>query len=145
MVPRCPARYPDTPCHCRSYLGAQWVIWHPCGMPPRRGQKTLQLGTWQPHSLAESLLSSVVIVLRPTRTAYKFLILSVRARALWNLSSRTILKSAHSWRAVVFRGAPVDFLDSRLPVAACFRRMRLTIFPATLISISLYVIWLIQP
>ena len=42
--------------------------------------------------------------------------------------SRTILKRAHSWRAVVFLGAPVNFPGSRLAVAACLSKMRLTVF-----------------
>ena len=71
---------------------------------------------------------SVADRLRPTRTPYKLLIISVRARTPLKWCSRTILKSECSWRAVVFPCAPVDFPGSRPAVAACLRRMRFTRF-----------------
>ena len=39
----------------------------------------------------------------------------------------TILNKAWSWRGVVFRWAPMDLPGTRVPVAACLRRMRLTV------------------
>ena len=49
IIPRCPARCPDTPCHRHSYPGAQGVIWHPCGMPPDmdRNPPTWTQAAWQ--------------------------------------------------------------------------------------------------
>ena len=41
--------------------------------------------------------------------------------------SRSILSKAWSWRGVVFRGAPVDLPGTKIPVAACLRRMQLTV------------------
>ena len=65
--------------------------------------------------------SWLVIVLHPTHTPYKFLILSVRARAFLKRYSRIIVKSVRSWQAVVFWEAPVDSPGSRLAVTACLR------------------------
>ena len=40
---------------------------------------------------------------------------------------QTILNKAQSWRGAAFRGAPMDLPGTRVPVAACLRRMWLIV------------------
>ena len=131
MVSRCPTRCPDTPRHWRSYPGAHRVIWHPCVMPTdmERTPPAWTVAVWQ--SCWKWSLGSRQTLMRsghrckressPTRPPYKFPITTVRTRAHLKRASRTILRSVCSWWAVVFRGAPVDFPDSRQAVAPCLR------------------------
>ena len=141
MVSRCPTRCPDTPRHWRSYPGAHRVIWHPCVMPTdmERTPPAWTVAVWQ--SCWKWSLGSRQTLMRsghrckressPTRPPYKFPITTVRTRAHLKRASRTILRSVCSWWAVVFRGAPVDFPDSRQAVAPCLRGVWLTVFRAT--------------
>ena len=45
----------------------------------------------------------------------------------WTWSCQTILNKARSWRGVVFWGAPVDLPGTKVPLAACLRRIWLTV------------------
>ena len=58
---------------------------------------------------------------------YKFLIHAVKVPALMKWSRRTIINKAWSWRGVVFQGAPLDLPVTKVPVAACLRRMWLMV------------------
>ena len=63
----------------------------------------------------------------PAPIPYKFLIHAIKARAPMKRSCQTILNKAQSWRGMVFRGVPVDLPGTKIPVAACLQRMRLTV------------------
>ena len=67
------------------------------------------------------------MVFQPALIPYKFFIRVVNAWAIMKWSCRTILEKARSRRGVVFRGAPVDLPGTKVPVAACLRRMQLMV------------------
>ena len=69
----------------------------------------------------------LLIVFPPALIPYKFLICAAKAWAPMKRSCLTIRDIAWSWQGVVFRGATADFPGSKVPVAACFWRMQLTI------------------
>ena len=58
---------------------------------------------------------------------YKFLIHAAKARALMKWSCWITLNKVRFWRGVVFRGSPVDLPGTKVPVAACLRRMWLIV------------------